>query len=349
LKDEIQVTEEKNTAVPRFIFVGDLRRDYAILPSGRPLVDVPGGSVLYAAAGLAIWEPDPPPGVIARVGEDYPQEWIEMFRRRGLDTRGIKILPEAVDLRSFYIYIDRMTRLCDDALGHFNRLGLAFPRSLLGYQNRKNANDSRTQLSPISLRQGDIHPEFLDATAVHICPLDYLSHNVLPAVMRQAGFTIVTLDPSPGYMNPVFWNDLQALFSGLTAILPSEEEVRALFHGRSSDLWEMAEALAKYGCEMVVIKRGESGQLLYDASSKTKYEIPAYPSKTTDPTGAGDSFCGGFLAGYRKTFDPLQAVLHGNISSSLTLEGSGPFYALDVLPGLAQARLETLAQSVRKV
>jgi sugar/nucleoside kinase (ribokinase family) len=346
---DIPESEDHNSAIPRFIIAGELRRDYAILPSGRPLIDVPGGSVLYAAAGMAVWEPEPPPGVIARVGEDYPQEWIDAFRRRGIDTRGIRVLPEAMDLRSFYIYMDRTTRLTDDPLGHFNRLGLAFPRSLLGYQNRSKPNDSRTQLAPTSLRQADIFPDFMDASAAHLCPMDYLSHNVLPAILRQSGFTIVTLDPSPGYMNPIFWNDLPSLFSGLTALLPSEEEVRSLFHGRSTDLWEMAVALASYGCEMVVIKRGESGQLLYDASSKAKFEIPAYPSKTVDPTGAGDAFCGGFLAGYRRTYDPLQAVLYGNISSSLTLEGSGPFYALEALPGLALARLEALAQSIRKV
>jgi sugar/nucleoside kinase (ribokinase family) len=130
--DEVPESQEQKTAVPRFVLAGELRRDYAILPSGRPLTDVPGGSVLYAAVGLAVWEPDPPPGVIARVGEDYPQDWIDTFRRRGLDTRGIRVLPEAIDLRSFYIYIDRTTRLSDDPLGHYNRLGLAFPRSLLG-------------------------------------------------------------------------------------------------------------------------------------------------------------------------------------------------------------------------
>jgi len=68
-----------------------------------------------------------------------------------------------------------------------------------------------------------------------------------------------------------------------------------------------------------------------------------------DPTGIGDAFCGGFLAGFRHTYDPLQAVLHGNISASMVIEGHGPFYALEALPGLAQARLEALRQSVRKL
>src|SRR5690606_38280027 len=125
-------------------------------------------------------------------------------------------------------------------------------------------------------------------------------------------------------MHSVYWDDVSALITGLTAFLPSEEELRSLFHGRSSDLWEMAEALAAFGCEIIVIKRGERGQLLYDAQSRTRWEIPSYPSRMVNPTGAGDAFCGGFLAGYRRTYDPLQAVLHGNISASLTVEGNGP-------------------------
>ena len=56
-----------------------------------------------------------------------------------------------------------------------------------------------------------------------------------------------------------------------------------------------------------------------------------------------------FLAGYRQTYDPVQAALYGNISASLVVEGVGPFYALDTLPGLPEARLEALRQSVRRV
>jgi sugar/nucleoside kinase (ribokinase family) len=209
--------------------------------------------------------------------------------------------------------------------------------------------DSRTHLVTTSLRQGDIPPEYLGASAAHLCPLDYLTHSVLSAVLRQAEFTTVTLDPSPGYMDPIYWGDVPALLTGLTAFLPAEEEVRALFHGRSSDLWEMAEALAAYGCEIIVIKCGERGQLLYDHASHSRWEIPSYPARLANPNGAGDSFCGGFLAGYRRTYDPLEAVLYGNISASLVVEGSLPFFALDALPGLPQARLDALHKSIRKV
>ena len=335
--------------LPRFLIVGQLTRDYIVFPSGEALLDVPGGNALYAAAGLAVWEPEPPPAIIARVGEDYPQEWLDDFARRGIDTRAVRVLPQAIDVRSFTAFLDKTTRAHDDPVAHFARLGLPFPKSLLGYRSGSGALDSRTRMSVTSMRQGDIPSDFMDASVAHFCPLDYLTHSLLPAVLRQAEVTTVTLDPSPGYMNSTYWNDVPALITGLTAFLPAEEDLCALFQGRSQDLWEMAEALAVYGCEIIVIKRGERGQLLYDASTRTRWEIPAYPARLVDPTGAGDAFCGGFLAGYRRSYDPLQAALYGNISASLVVEGIGPFYALDALPGLAQARLDALRQSVRKI
>lgn len=337
------------TTLPRFLVTGQLTRDYIVLPDGVALIDVPGGNVLYASVGVKIWEPDPPPAIIARVGNDYPVEWLDQFHSWGLNADGIRTLPEPVDLRFFTSFIDRSTRVHDDPLSHFARHGLPFPKSLLGYRYSNTQISSRTRMQNISLRQGDIPLEFLDAKVAHFCPLDYLTHSLLPAVLRQSEFTTITLDPSPGYMTPAFWDDVAALLTGLTAFLPSEEEARSLFHGRSTDLWEMAEALGAYGCEMIVLKRGERGQFLYVPSTHARWEIPPYPARVKNPVGAGDAFCGGFLAGYRRSFDPLEAVLCGNISASLVVEGNSPAYALDAHPALASARLEALRQSVRKL
>ncbi|MEA3349007.1 MAG: carbohydrate kinase family protein, partial [Chloroflexota bacterium] len=269
--------------------------------------------------------------------------------QRGFDTRGIHTTPNAVDVRNFYVYTDKLTRVTGNPIPHFARLGMSYPKALLGYKDTKDQLNSRTDLVPISLRQRDIPDVYLDATAAHLCPIDYMTHSLLPAAFRQAGFSIVTLDPVSGYMNPTFWNDIPSLVTGLTAFIPAEEDLRALFEGKSDDLWEMAETLAGYGCEFIVIKRGERGQLLYDAASKSRWEIPAFPAGVINPTGVGDAFCGGFLAGYRRTYDPVEAVLHGNISAAIVSEGSGIFFALDVLPGLPDARLDSLRQSVRKI
>jgi len=338
-----------NSSTPRFLIAGQLTRDFIILPNGDTLIDVPGGNALYAAVGLSIWEPEPPPGILARVGEDYPQIWLGKFEQSGIDVRGVKILPQAIDVRSFISCTDYDKRFDYDPIAQFAQRGLPFPKALLGYRKNPSALDSRTHLLQTSLRQDDIPEAYVGATMLHVCPIDFLTHSVLPAVLRGAQFTTITLDPSGGYMNPTFWNDIPALLTGLTAFLPSEDEVRSLFQGRSIDLWEMVEALASFGCEFIVIKRGDRGQLLYDAATHSRWDIPPYPARIVNTIGAGDAFCGGFLAGYRRTYDPLMAVLHGSISSSLVIEGKDPLYALDCLPELPQMRLEALRQSVRKL
>jgi hypothetical protein len=332
---------------PPFVIAGRLRRDTLLPPAGRPLIDVPGGNLLYAAAGLGVWSPAV--GLLARAGEDYPHEWLRGFEKRGWDTQGIRILTDPLDLRYFQASLDLYSVQRNNPMAHFARLGMTFPKALLGYQPPAEAGDDR-QTSPLaSPRPADIPADYLDARAVHFCPMDYLAHSRLLSSFRQAGVTILTLDPSIGYMHAEALSDLRGLLQGLTAFLPSEEELRALFWGRTDDLWEMMAEVASWGCELVVVKCGGHGQRLYDGVSHRRWEVPAYPARLADLGGAGDSFCGGFLAGYQNTFDPLRAVLHGNVSASLTVEGSGAFHALEAMPGLADARLDSVAGIVREL
>ena len=119
---------------PRNILAGQLRRDFVVLPNGEIRLDVPGGNLLYAAAGLAVWEPTPHPGLVSRVGDDFPEAWLAEFSNRGLDTRGINVLDHPVDLRSFYAYRDPKQRVEEDPMAYFSALGQPFPKDLLGYQ-----------------------------------------------------------------------------------------------------------------------------------------------------------------------------------------------------------------------
>ena len=61
------------------------------------------------------------------------------------------------------------------------------------------------------------------------------------------------------------------------------------------------------------------------------------------------SFAGAFLKGYREHYDPLEATIMGSITAALVSEGSGVFYALDVMPGLIEARKEALRELVHEV
>jgi len=329
---------------PQFLIFGQLTREYLLPPVGPPRLDVAGGSLLYAAAGLRVCESDV--GLVGRVGDDYPREWLNVCKSRGLDTRGIRILPRNMDIREFLAYSESFEASRINPVTHFARREMTFPKSLLGYQppdeNKKPDEES-------ALIVTDIPKDYLPARAAHLCPMDLVTQTQLIAGLKRGNVHTFTLDPAQATMTRSARRELPALLSGVTAFLPSQEELRNLFWGATHDLWEMAEAVSMYGCEYVVIKCGSRGQLLYATLNKRKWEIPAYPARLADPTGAGDAFCGGFLAGYCKNYDPLEGVLYGNISASLKLEGSGAFYPLDVLPRLADARLNVLKDMVRAV
>lgn len=66
---------------PSDIFVGDLRREYLLTPSDEWILDSPGGSLLYATAGYLVWESQSHPGILTRVGEDYPEVWLDSTLR----------------------------------------------------------------------------------------------------------------------------------------------------------------------------------------------------------------------------------------------------------------------------
>lgn len=331
---------------PSFIVAGRFQREYILPATGRPVLDAPGGDLLYAAGGAGVWKQDI--GLLSRVGEDLPHIWLQDLERRGFDTRGIQIRPETLDQRFFIAYTDFEHGNQNNPVSHFARRQMTFPKALLGYQPASDQKRNRRQPDPLVPTVADIPKEYLDTRAVHICPMDATTQSQLAATFKSGSVTTITVDPSAATMSPVRPRDLRVLLQGITAFLPSEGELRALFWGETHELWEMIEGLSVFGCEIIVVKRGAQGHLVYDAAGKHRWEIPAYNARRVDPTGAGSAFCGGFLAGYQETFDPLDAALRGAVSASLKIEGSGPFYALEMLPGLAEARYHSLKDLVRE-
>jgi len=333
---------------PSYLVFGELKRDYLITPDQKVLPDQLGGSLLYAAEGVSLWLDETDKiGLVARIGEDYPREWIEQITQRNYDVDGIKVLPEEVDLRFFRAYTDLRTFSDEDPVGHFSRLGLSMPRSLLGY-SRPKKHKNLQEVTALSLRQSDLPSTYQQVKSAHLCSLDFISHTLIPTALRQIGTEIITLDPGL-YMYKEYIENVKSMVIGLTAFLPSEDELFQLFMGRSTDIREMVEEVASWGVDIVVVKRAWQGQMLYDRNQKRCYEVPAYPSKMVDPTGAGDVFGGGFLAGLSKTGSPIQAVMYGNVAASFAVEGTGVFYTRDLLPGLQHARLERIKDTVREV
>lgn len=328
---------------PEFLIFGQLTREYLLPPTGSPRLDVPGGNLLYAAAGLRVWESSI--GLVGRVGEDYPREWLNECALRGFDIRGIKVVSKPLDVRDFISYTESFEVSRINPITQFARREMTFPKSLLGYQPL----DERRMDESGQLLITDIPDAYLTARAALLCPMNLTTQTQLIAGMKRGDVHTFILEPASSSMTPTARRELPALINGVTVILTSQDDLKNLFWGETNDMWKMAESLAMYGCEYAVIKCGQRGQLLYEVSTKRKWEIPAYPSRRADPIGAGDAFNGGFVSGYCKNYDALEGVLYGNVSASLKLEGSGAYYPLDVMPGLAEARLEALRNLVREV
>jgi ribokinase len=84
--------------------------------------------------------------------------------------------------------------------------------------------------------------------------------------------------------------------------------------------------------------------LVYDAAQGRLTHVPVYPAQVRDTTGAGDAYCGGFLAGYLLNSDPVIAALYGTVSASYVIEAIGALATQQPALAEAQARLVFLAE-----
>lgn len=330
----------------RYVIVGSFHRDFIITSDGATYFDIPGGSLPYCATGFGLW--DTGLGMVGSIGEDFPHDWLASFEQFGFDTRGISILPDNYDLRSFIFYIDNERYESLNPITQFSHLKLAIPKSLLGYIPEKQRFPYYSMDEKIPIQIQKIPSDYLDASALHICPLNLTEQMKLISYFQDHVNTI-SLDLPEAQTQSTSQRDITRLLKNIQILQVSEKKIQSIYKGRTENTWEMIDDLMDYGLEMIIIKRGEEGQYIYDGFSKKRWSIPAYPAKQIDTTGCGDAFCGGFIAGYRKTYDPVEAALYGNISASFSIEGTGPLYPMDMLPGLSMARIEKLRAMVKRI
>jgi hypothetical protein len=326
---------------------GEFTRDYIIKSKEESYLDIPGGHALYAAAGMLLWNEKP--GLLSLIGEDYPQFWLNGFAELGINLHGVKIIPETRDHRRFYGYLENNQLQLDSPISYFDKSKIPFPKSLIGYQPKGNTLDNTSLSAPGFCRINDIPQLYLDCTSVHLCPMDFQSHQMIPDTLRLNHIKTISINASSSYMDPLFLDQIPYLVNYLSVFHISEQNIRALFRNRMKDLWEMAETIGKYGCELIIIHRENHSYYLYNCENKEKWIIPIYPSEIKNVIGLEDSFCGGFLSKFRKSFDPIESALCGSISASFTAQGFGPFYPQDAYPGLAEARLYSLREMIRKI
>jgi len=306
-----------------------MRIDYLITHEGAARVGEVGGNALYAAVGAALWTNDV--GLWARIGENYPQAWLDDLQETGFGIDGLVRVPGDQDHRTFFAYRANGPRDDTNPAAHFARIGQPLPEVLRDYIHSTPGQDDPHNFEPLAVRPEDWPDAYDGVTAVHLSPISLATHLHVPAPLRQHGVKQISCDPGERYMVPERQPYIQQLLAQIDVFLPSAMEVRSLF-GNEVDLWKAAKTLCRWGASVVVVKNGADGVLVQEGVNGRSTHIPAYHQpndpRIIDVTGAGDSFCGGFMVGLAQTGDPVQAARMGVVTSSFVIEGYGALYAL---------------------
>jgi ribokinase len=340
----------------KFVTGGGLRVDYLITHDGQARTGLIGGNALYAAVGAALWSDEV--GLWARLGENYPEAWLEQLRPFPLHTAGLIRIPGWQDHRTFFAYTPDGRRDDTNPAAHFARIGQPVPDALADYVHSTPGQDDPDDYEPLALRPNDWPDAYTGVTAVHLSPLSLTTHRHVPTALRYRGVGQITVDPGERYMIPERAGYIRQLLPQIDAFLPSDMEVRSLF-GENVDLPEAAAILCDWGAPLVVVKNGANGVWVMEGGNghfgdgrcvrsqcRRVTHLPAYhpanDPRIVDVTGAGDSFCGGFMVGLAQTGSLIQAARMGLVSASLVIEGYGALYALGRRKDEARERLTAM-------
>jgi ribokinase len=134
--------------------------------------------------------------------------------------------------------------------------------------------------------------------------------------------------------------------------MPSDQEVENLFPGDTMQMEDCARWFAERGPRLVLIKLGSDGCYLYERGAKghaKQWHVPALPVNAMDVTGAGDTFCGGFMADFVRHADPTRAAVTGTVAASFCIEDYGALHVLEAKPHEADHRAAFLRGLVQAI
>ena len=324
---------------PKLVMIGGMTLDWIINVDGDVGVKSCGGNTLYAAAGARFWSDDI--ATVSRVGADFPEHYLTPFAEAGIDISHIRRVPGRHELVVAWRY---------DADG--NRQDINPPLDLppLGYTGPDVDEDHLVYHQGMDIAEvahldpdwSDVPPEYYAAQGFHVAGMHYDRQLSVADGLRKRK-AVFALDPSMGAQTD---EERRALVQSAPLLLPSEKQAVWLT-GESTRMETALERLASFGTEAVAIKLGPLGSLVYDVRKGQRYRVPVYPARVKDPTGAGDAYCGGFIATYAETGDVYEAALRATISSSFVIEGFDSRFTLGIDRHEAEERLRVLRELAR--
>jgi len=269
--------------------VGSVAFDSIETPFGK-VESVLGGSATHFSAAASFFAPV---NLVAVVGNDFPKEHIKFLKSRNIDTEGLEIADgNTFAWKGFYEY------------------------------DLNTAHTLETKLNVFQDFEPKLPERYTNSEIVFLANIDpELQLSVLDQIDKPK---LVVLDT----MN--FWieNKKDRLLRTLQEVdiaLMNDSEAREL--AKTFSLLDAARMIMSWGPETVIIKKGEHGVLMF--TENTHFAAPAFPlEEIKDPTGAGDSFAGGFLGYLAKNGDfseqnQRKAVVYGSVMASFSVEDFG--------------------------
>jgi len=286
----------------RLVVVGSIGLDTVQTPSARR-EEVLGGSVSYACAAASFFAKV---GMVGVVGDDFPEAHRALYRRFGIDLRGLQSAPGRT-FRWSGVYEEDMNR----------RRTLATELNV--FESFEPALPPAYRKCPFLLL-GNISPELQLHVLGQLEAPEFVAADTMDLWIRTARA------------------QLDAVISRVNLLMVNECEMREL--AGESNVIRAARAVLRAGPQYVVVKKGEHGALLVSAAGVAV--IPAFPvADVQDPTGAGDAFAGGVMGalarGGTPTLDAIRgAIACGTVVASFAVESFG----LDRLAEIGSAEIE---------
>jgi sugar/nucleoside kinase (ribokinase family) len=289
--------------------VGSIAFDSVRTPFGERERMLGGSAVHFALAASFFTEV----GVVGPVGDDFGEEQLNVLKARGVTTDDIEHVPggETFFWRGHYDHDMNVAHTDDTQLNVFAE-----------FQPKLSAESAAAEMLFLGNIQPDLQRDVRGQSSAEFAALD--SMNLWIDTARDS---------------------LVAAIGEVDCLLLNDAELRMLTG--EPNLSKAAKATIAMGPSVVVAKRGEYGALLF--TDDDSFAVPGLPlEEVRDPTGAGDSFAGGFLGyldGARTagTYDDAalrRAMVHGSVMASLNVEGFGTDRVSTVTPAELGARYE---------
>jgi sugar/nucleoside kinase (ribokinase family) len=334
---------------PDLITVGGLTVDNVIAADGTVALAQAGGNGAYSAVGALFWCNRV--GLVSQAVATYPRDVIARLQAGGVDLAGVVWTDVDLTACNWFIY-DKAGRRDEGLQSNPEDLGMAgFPTDRLSSAEvarwlallRERHVEDEVSYSQFRvanpLRPEQVPDTYLAARGVHLAPSQ---PDVMRAMLDRFAPSGMVIIADPGWQLAEHSLDtLTPILTRLDAFLPSEVELRAFVPGA-----EPATALAVLADRCpgaLAVKLGPAGVLVWNRSTRQAVAVPAMAAATLDPTGAGDAFSGGFLAGLVETRDPVIAARFGALSASRIVERFGADGAMPVDRPAARAALSSLA------